>query len=222
MTTLVVETLMSTGLRQWCLWLAAVAAAAGLTALALFDVYPPGDLVLARSVQDVRLPGLGLLSEILYRVGLSPAFQLIALAIAALMVMRGHRLMGLFMVLAVAARHLVFFLKELVERPRPSPLLVDVSEQANGFSFPSGHVLGTVLLAGFVYFAAKQLIASPRWRRWVQWSSLAVIALMGLQRVYTGAHWPSDVLAAYLWGGVILFVLVKAYELCRRYQLRTG
>ena len=53
-------------------------------------------------MQDVRLPGLGLLSEILYRVGLSLAFQLIALAIAVLMVMRGHRLMALFMMLAVA------------------------------------------------------------------------------------------------------------------------
>ena len=37
----------------------------------------------------MRLPGLGLLSEILHRVGLSPALELIAPAIAVLMVMRG-------------------------------------------------------------------------------------------------------------------------------------
>jgi undecaprenyl-diphosphatase len=91
---------------------------------------------------------------------------------------------------------------------------VDVTEQANGFSFPSGHVLGAVLLWGFIYFASERLIANERTRRWVRWSSLAVIVLMGLQRVYAGAHWPSDVLAAYLWGGVILFIVIKAFQFC--------
>ena len=55
----------------------------------------------------------------------------------------------------------------------------------------------------------------------VQVGSAALILLMGLQRVYSGAHWPSDVLAAYLWGGVILFVLVKVYEFCGRCQFQT-
>jgi undecaprenyl-diphosphatase len=215
------ETMLSTGPRQWGLWLGAVIAATALTALALFGVYPPGDLALTRVVQAVQLPGLELLSEFVYRIGLSPVFQLIALAIAALMVLRKQRLMALFIVLAVIARGSAGLLKELVERPRPSPFLVDVSEQAGGFSFPSGHVLGAVLLWGFVFFASEQLIASPRTRRWVRWSSLAVIVLMGLQRVYAGAHWPSDVLAAYLWGGIILFVLIKAHEFCGRCQFQT-
>jgi undecaprenyl-diphosphatase len=215
------ETLLGSGLRQWGLWLAAFVAALGLTALALIGVYPPGDVTLTREVQAVQLPGLGLLSELVYRIGISPVFQLIALAIAAVMALRSQRLMALFMVLAVIARGSAMLLKELVERPRPSPALVDVSEQAGGFSFPSGHVLGAVLLWGFVYFASERLIANPRLRTWVRLASLAVIALMGLQRVYAGAHWPSDVLAAYLWGGVILFVLVKAFEFCGRCRLQT-
>lgn len=215
------QTMLAPGPRQWGLWLAAFIAAIALTALAFFGAYPPGDVTLARAVQDVRLPGLDLLSEFVYRIGLSPVFQLIALAIVALMTLRRQRLMALFMVLAVIARGSAFLLKELVERPRPSPFQVEVTEQAGGFSFPSGHVLGAVLLWGFVYFASEWLIASPRIRRWVRWSSLAVIALMGLQRVYTGAHWPSDVLAAYLWGGVILFVLVEAYEFCARCEFQT-
>jgi undecaprenyl-diphosphatase len=214
------QTLLGTGPRQWGLWLAAVVAAIALTALALVGVYPPGDTTLARATQDVRLPGLGVLSEFIYRIGLSPLFQLIGLAIVALMMWRRQYLMALFVALAVVARGSVVLMKELVERPRPLPTQVDVSEQAGGFSFPSGHVLGAVLLWGFVYFASERLIASPRTRRWVRWSSVGVIALMGLQRVYAGAHWPSDVLAAYLWGGVILFVLVKAFEFCRHCKTR--
>ena len=75
-----------------------------------------------------------------------------------------------------------------------------------------------MLLWGFVFFASERLFASTRARRWVQAGSLAIIGLMGLQRVYVGAHWPSDVLGAYLWGGAMLFALVKVYELCQRWR----
>lgn len=214
------ETMVRTGPTQWGLSLAALIAVIALTALAFFGVYPPGDLTVARAVQAVRLPGLDLVSEFVYRIGLSPVFQLIALAIAALMALRRHRLMAAFVVLAVIGRGATFLLKELVERPRPSPFLVDVSERAGGFSFPSGHVLGAVLLWGFVFVASERFISNPTARRWVRWSSLAIIALMGLQRVYAGAHWPTDVLGAYLWGGVILFALVKAFEFCGHCQLQ--
>lgn len=213
------ETMVNTGPKQWVLWLAALTAAIVLTALAFFGVYPPGDLTVARAVQAVRLPGLDLVSEFVYRIGLSPVFQLIALAIAAMMALRRHRLMAAFVVLAVIGRGVTVLLKELVERPRPSPFLVDVSESAGGFSFPSGHVLGAVLLWGFVFVASEQFISNPTARRWVRFSSLAIIVLMGLQRVYAGAHWPTDVLGAYLWGGVLLFALVKAFEFCGRCQL---
>jgi membrane-associated phospholipid phosphatase len=39
----------------------------------------------------------------------------------------------------------------------------------------------------------------------------ALVVLMGLQRVYAGAHWPSDVIGACLWGSLLLFVLVQFY-----------
>ncbi len=215
------QTILGTGPKQWGLWLATFVAAIALTVLALFSVYPPGDVTLTRAVQAVQLPGLDLISDFIFRVGLSPTFQLIALTIAAVMALRRQHLAALFVVLAAIARGSVVLLKELVERPRPSPFQVDVTEQAGGFSFPSGHVLGAVLLWGLVYFASEQLIANRRIRRWVQWSSLALIVLTGFQRVWAGAHWPSDVLAAYLWGGVILFVLVKAYEFCGRCEFQT-
>jgi undecaprenyl-diphosphatase len=181
-------------------------------------LYPPGDATIARAVQSMQLPGLEVVSDGLYQVGLSPAFQIVALVVAALLFLRKHRLASAFVLLAVAGRGIASLLKEIVERPRPSPLLVDVSEQANGFSFPSGHVLGTVLLLGFVFYLAQETISSRPIRLAVQATSAIVIALMGLQRVYTGAHWPTDVLAAYLWGGVILFALVQLYRFCGRCQ----
>ncbi len=204
----------SSPISHWALWLAALFAAIAFTSLAFAGLYPPGDATIARAVQSVRLPGLDVVSEALYRAGLSPVFQAIAVAVAALLFWRHHRLAATFVLLAVAARGMSFVLKSIVERPRPSAPLVDVSEQAGGFSFPSGHVLGTVLLLGFIIYLAQETIPNRRLRLGVQAISVIVIALMGLQRVYAGAHWPTDVLAAYLWGGVILFVLVQTYRFC--------
>ncbi|MFQ6019192.1 MAG: phosphatase PAP2 family protein [Dehalococcoidia bacterium] len=191
-----------------------------LTGLAVFGLYPPGDVAIARAVQSMRLPGLEVASDVLYRAGLSPLFQVIALGMGVLLFWRRHRLASAFVLLAVAGRGMGGLLKEIVERPRPSPLVVDVSDQASGFSFPSGHVLGTVLLLGFVFYLAQETIPSRPIRLVVQASSVIVIALMGLQRVYAGAHWPTDVLAAYLWGGVILFALVQLYRFCGRCHWR--
>ena len=86
-----IETVRRTDIRHWGVWLAAVVAATTLTVLALFEVYLPGDVPLARNVQAVELPGIGLLSDILYYSGLSPMFQLIALAVAILLLGRRHR-----------------------------------------------------------------------------------------------------------------------------------
>lgn len=198
----------------WGLWLAALLVAITFTSLAFLGLYPPGDATVARAVQSVRIPGLDVVSEALYRAGLSPVFQVIALVIAAVLFLRRYRLAAAFVLLAVAARGMSLLLKEIVERPRPSSPLVDVSEQAGGFSFPSGHVLGTMLLLGFVIYLAQEKIVDRRLRLAVQVSSVLVIGLMGLQRVYAGAHWPTDVLAAYLWGGVILFAVVQVYRFC--------
>ncbi len=136
------QTILGIGPRQWGLWLVVFVAAIAVTVLALFSVYPPGDVTLTRAVQAVQLPGLDLSSDFIFRVGLTPKFQLTALAIAAVMAFRRQHLAALFVVLAAVARGSVVLLKELVERPRPSPFQVDVTEQAGGFSFPSGHVLG--------------------------------------------------------------------------------
>ena len=37
---------------------------------------------------------------------------------------------------------------------------------------------------------------------------------MGVQRVSTGVHWPADVLAARVWGGVAVSALAQLYLHC--------
>ena len=102
-------------------------------------------------------------------------------------------------------------LKMLVERARPSVESVEVWRTISSYSFPSGHTLGATLIFGFLFLAAGHLALPNQARRCLQGFSLAVIVLMGLSRVQVGAHWPTDVLAAYLLGALLLLPI--AYTL---------
>jgi membrane-associated phospholipid phosphatase len=85
-------------------------------------------------------------------------------------------------------------LKYIFQRARPSfddPLLSLAS-----FSFPSGHTSGATLFYGVLM--AYLIMAARNWsvRLLVALAGVAMIALVALSRVYLGAHFLSDVLAA--------------------------
>lgn len=199
----------------WAGWLAGLAVAVTMTALAAVYARFPGDPLLARWIQDVRLPAVATLSDGLYHLGLSPLFPIAGIAVAILFLCARNGLAASFVIVSLLGRGTVALLKELAERPRPTADLVQVSEQANGFAFPSGHVLGSVLLWGFLCYLAARTIPHRGLRLGVQAICLSILFLTGLQRIYAGAHWPSDVVGGYVWGGLILFVIVKAYEFCQ-------
>jgi undecaprenyl-diphosphatase len=105
-------------------------------------------------------------------------------------------------------------LKLLISRPRPSvSALVPVYRNTATQSFPSGHVTFYVCFFGFLFFVAYALL--PRGSA-VRRLALAVTALpvllVGLSRIYLGAHWPSDTLGAYLWSGVWLAFSLEMYR----------
>ena len=100
----------------------------------------------------------------------------------------------------------------LVTRSRPHlDVLTRTSQNWEERSFPSGHVVGAVVLYGFVWF----LVGRHRSRRlrWVMRSvCAAIVFLSGFDRVWSGAHWPSDVVAAYALGLALLAALILAYR----------
>ena len=103
-------------------------------------------------------------------------------------------------------------LKELVARPRPESTLLNVSDSLSRYSYPSGHVMYFVVFFGFVAFLAVSLPRlEPKWRLLWLSVSLPLVLLVGLSRVYLGEHWPSDVVGAYLFGGLYLVALILVY-----------
>jgi len=124
----------------------------------------------------------------------------------------------ILLVVAFAGADLAFnAVKELVGRPRP-PASIQLTPVA-GPSFPSGHATQAVVVYGML--AALAAGATPRWGRKVAaWALAVVIAgVVGISRLYLGAHWLTDVLAGFALGAAWLFaVLTLARTLGSRHH----
>ena len=85
-------------------------------------------------------------------------------------------------------------LKALFARPRPffeHPLLVEGS-----YSFPSGHAMGSLVAYGMLAYFAVLALASWQARTAVVFVATLLVLLIGLSRMYLGAHFLSDVSAS--------------------------
>jgi membrane-associated phospholipid phosphatase len=98
--------------------------------------------------------------------------------------------------------------KLLVDRPRPPAGLMLV--QVTGSAFPSGHAAQSIA----VYGVLAALLAGSRasWTTKVMsWSAALLLSgVIGISRLYLGAHWLTDVLAGWALGALWLFALVTA------------
>ncbi|EGA90603.1 phosphoesterase PA-phosphatase related protein [Planococcus donghaensis MPA1U2] len=116
----------------------------------------------------------------------------------------------LFFIIAVGGGSLLtLLLKNLYLRERPS---INEEIDAIGYSFPSGHSMGSLIFYGFVMY----LVIRTRQRPWIQWTAVTVLSLLiitiGTSRIYLGAHFPSDVLAGYIAGLIWLMLNLTALE----------
>lgn len=105
-------------------------------------------------------------------------------------------------------------LKALYERPRPSftePLIV-----ADGWSFPSGHAMGTFVLVGMASYLGWRLARTTPRRLAIVSLASSWAVVMGFTRIYLGAHYLSDVVAGYAAGIVWLAACISGLEIALR------
>ena len=188
-------------------------AAVALSLVAAGDGTVPGDVAVAQAVQRAMLPtGRGLAEAVNWLGQAFPGQIVLALVFALLLLRAGHRAEALRVAMTWPLRLLNGALKALVDSPRPTGDVVEVLERADGLGFPSGHASGAVLFYGALIAVAPCLVRSPTACRLFRLACAAMIVLVGLSRVTVGAHWPSDVLGGFLWGGVLLALLLAIYR----------
>src|SRR3989442_15479017 len=90
---------------------------------------------------------------------------------------------------------------------------------APGYSFPSGHAMGSTVVLGALSYLAVRTATQWRWK--AAWLALTwtLIAAIALSRVYLGVHWISDVAAGVVAGMLWVGVTTLAYETLRRIRL---
>ena len=83
--------------------------------------------------------------------------------------------------------------------PPTTAQVLQVTEHPGASSYPSGHTMFivTVTVVLMLCFGHRFL---PRWALAIGWALAALIVIAnGISRIYTGAHWPSDVA-----GGILI------------------
>lgn len=89
--------------------------------------------------------------------------------------------------------------------PRPFETLQNVNllfEHGGGDSFPSGHATFYSALATSFHFYHKYLA----------WIYIIGAILIGLSRITAGIHWPLDILAGYILGGIIGYIAYRLFS----------
>jgi len=104
-------------------------------------------------------------------------------------------------------------LKYVFARPRPDEMFWLVQE--NGYSFPSGHSNGSLILYMFLAILVGRLLilhAKPVSARVLRIVLAVLVILIGLSRIFLGVHYPTDVIGGWLLGAALLTLFVTIYD----------
>lgn len=137
---------------------------------------------------------------------------IVTIVIAITLVFVHHRRYSILMFSSYAGGYLIVnIIKGVIASPRPPNEIID----AGYFSFPSSHVMASVIFFGLLTFIA--------WKKWktslikVSVSGILyvfLIFLVGFDRIYLNVHWLTDVVGALFlgafWLTFCLFLFNKA------------
>lgn len=145
---------------------------------------------------------------------------LFALVALGFLVIQKKRLSALLLVIGLGGGvALSEGLKAVFERERP-PQAYQAVETLNA-SFPSGHALLSTVFYLTLGVMLTRAFPRRRLKAYVLAVSVVIALLIGLTRIYLGAHWASDVFAGWSVGAAWAMVLwLAAYALERRQRVR--
>lgn len=201
---------------------AGMALVAGLSvvAAAVYDAVTESDGVagldqpLLSAAMGVRSPWLNSLATAYTDVAGVIGMPILAVALMLLLALRRRSWTPIILTVAAGTGSLLMTIagKNIIGRARP-----DLSDAVPPFehspSFPSGHTLNAVVIAGIIAY----LLLLRQHRRATRIVTIVVAAVfavtIGATRVYLGHHWFTDVLAAFLLGAAWLALVITAHRL---------
>lgn len=180
--------------------------ATGLGIIAAGENALSWDISIANRVQTWQ----GSIGESLYRIGdmlgtTSLAAIVTGIGLVTALVRRQVQVSS-FLMLVLVFRLAGTQLKPIFDSPRPSADQVELLKIFGGTGYPSGHSMTIAMLATMVVLLALRYLADERLKRLIIVVATAAMMLVGWSRVWSGAHWPTDVLGGWSYG--IAMVLI--------------
>jgi membrane-associated phospholipid phosphatase len=177
--------------------IAAAVAVAALTVVIVMNPYLSLDATIQRDIQGTDWGPLTLTFPFFSWLG-GPGGLYMQGIVAVLVLLLNRRAWRLLLA-ALAGGLWYEVLVHVVNRPRPTAAqILRVTEHPGSTSYPTGHIIFITISAAILMLCIGHRYL-PRWAWPIGWGVVAAIAFtVGLDRIYVGAHWPSDVLAGVL------------------------
>lgn len=117
----------------------------------------------------------------------------------------------LFLISALFNVGLNYILKILINRPRPYEVSPDISNVTNslGKSMPSGHMVTITTIISFLIFFLFKKLKSKLAKVILLISSILIITLVAISRMYFGQHYISDLVVGFVEAFIICAVELK-------------
>ena len=119
-----------------------------------------------------------------------------------------NKQLGLRMLFALILTGIITLIfKDILARPRPyeivdSGIIPLITEST--FGIPSGHASMTFVIWGYFAIWMK--------KRWITIAVIVYLILQGLSRMYLGVHFPQDVIAGWVLGGLVLWLYITQID----------
>ena len=159
--------------------------------------YIPVDVTIEKDVQSINWGPLLLTFPIFSWIGDAKGAALEAIIFVVILVVNRRA----WILAAAASLTGVWYvlLSHVILRPRPTTAQVlRVTESPPASSFPSGHTMFVATVATVLMLGLGRRFL-PRWAQPVGWALVVLVVLANaISRIYTGAHWPTDVLEGIL------------------------
>lgn len=132
--------------------------------------------------------------------GVSYPVMVVVFAIT-LFLMRKHRIALELIIIVIASLAATYVLKIIFHASRPYAVdpAVIMYDKDSGWGLPSAHALMSTVILGWI------AIRHPR-SHIVLWGAAILVILIGISRVYLGVHYPSQVLAGWIFGILFLYI----------------
>lgn len=171
------------------------------------------DQQVAQAMHSIWQEPLHVLFQAIAELGGLELTTILAFALMIYLLRGGFRSDALVVVAFVAAEGFELLYKYNLHHPAPPrtishadgpSLSIVLPGSGLGNSFPSGHMMRTVIVYGLIAFVVRRLAHSSLARSLAIPMAIAVIVLVAFDRLYLDVHWESDVIGGLVLGAIAL------------------